>query len=62
MDRIVDPLFTTHPAGSGRGAGRGLAICHAIVSGHGGTIAAAGNPRGGTTIRVDLPASAPGTL
>jgi len=40
----------------GAGVGLGLAICHGIVSAHGGTIAAEARPGGGTTFRVRLPA------
>ena len=37
------------------GAGLGLAICHAIVTAHGGTIAARDTPSGGATFVVSLP-------
>jgi len=38
-----------------RGAGLGLAICHAIVAAHGGTISAENRPDGGALIRIWLP-------
>ena len=41
------------------GAGLGLAICHAIVEAHGGTIAAVSPPGEGARFLVELPARAP---
>ncbi|MBE0656715.1 MAG: sensor histidine kinase KdpD [Bryobacteraceae bacterium] len=38
-----------------RGAGLGLAICHAIVQAHGGKIEATNRPEGGALIRIWLP-------
>jgi two-component system OmpR family sensor kinase len=40
------------------GAGLGLAICHAIVTAHQGTITAANTPGGGATFVVSLPRTA----
>ena len=40
---------------SRRAAGLGLAICHAIVTAHGGTIRAANRTEGGATFTVTLP-------
>jgi signal transduction histidine kinase len=57
LDRIFDPFFTTRPVGSGKGMGLGLAICHAIVTAHGGTITASSVPGTGTTLSVELPAA-----
>ncbi len=53
VDRIFDPFFTTKP----KGTGLGLAISSMIVSQHGGTLSFHGNPRGGTTFRIELPAN-----
>ncbi|NWJ96279.1 MAG: PAS domain S-box protein [Chloroflexi bacterium] len=51
-NRIFDPYFTTW---SGR-AGLGLAICHSIVSKHGGQIEVVSDGTLGTTFHVYLPA------
>jgi signal transduction histidine kinase len=56
-DRIFEPFFTTRRAGIGRGAGLGLAICHAIVSDHGGTITVESEVGKGSTFRLELPAA-----
>ncbi|MET7419798.1 ATP-binding protein [Dactylosporangium sp. NPDC005555] len=54
-------LFTPFHRGSGgrsySGTGLGLAICQRVVARHGGTIAASGNPGGGTRVEITLPAS-----
>jgi signal transduction histidine kinase len=52
-DRIFDPFFTTR--GSGEGVGLGLAICHVIVTGLGGSIEVESEVGQGTTFRVTLP-------
>jgi PAS domain S-box-containing protein len=59
LDRIFEPFFTTRPAGEGRGMGLGLAICHAIVTAHGGTLTVTSTPGKGSTFRVELPAAPP---
>ncbi|HQR29512.1 MAG TPA: PAS domain S-box protein [Anaeromyxobacteraceae bacterium] len=58
-DRIFEPFFTTRRVGVGRGAGLGLAISHAIVTAHGGTITVESELGQGSTFRVELPV-APG--
>jgi two-component system, NtrC family, sensor kinase len=55
MKHVFDPFFTTRDVG--RGMGLGLSISHAIVTAHGGTIAATSEPGKGTTFRVELPAA-----
>ena len=44
-------------AGAVQGIGLGLALCHAIVTRHGGTISAANNEWGGATFRFTLPST-----
>ena len=61
LDRIFDPFFTTRPAGEGKGMGLGLAICHAIVTSHAGTLTVTSTPGKGSTFRVELPAAPPET-
>jgi signal transduction histidine kinase len=53
-DRIFDPFFTTKAIG--RGTGQGLAIAHAVVRKHGGTITFASEVGVGTTFTIRLPA------
>jgi PAS domain S-box-containing protein len=53
MQRMFDPFFTTSEVG--KGMGLGLPVCHAIVTAHGGTIAATSKPGVGSTFRVELP-------
>jgi nitrogen-specific signal transduction histidine kinase/CheY-like chemotaxis protein len=57
LPRIFDPFFTTKPVGGGTGLG--LFICHGIITGMGGRIAAESQPGRGTTFRVWLPPAAP---
>ena len=52
-DRIFDPFFTTREVGEGMGLG--LPVCHAIVTGHGGTITFTSEAGKGSTFRVELP-------
>lgn len=55
LPRIFDPFFTTKPVGAGMGLG--LATCHNIVAGLGGTLAVDGNPGRGAVFRLALPAT-----
>ena len=55
MPRLFEPFFTTRPLGEG--SGMGLAICHSVVQGLGGTIAVDSWPGRGTRVTVRLPAS-----
>ncbi len=59
QERIFEPFFTTRPAGPGRGMGLGLAICHAIVTSHGGTLTVTSTAGKGSTFRMELPVAPP---
>ncbi len=50
--KLFKPFFT----GSRQGLGLGLAVCKAVVEGHGGGISAANSPGGGAKFIVELPA------
>jgi two-component system cell cycle sensor histidine kinase/response regulator CckA len=58
LDRIFEPFFTTHLVGARKGAGLGLAIGHAIVTAHGGSLTVTSVVGKGSTFRVELPAAA----
>jgi len=49
--RVFEPRFTTKPTGHGFG----LAVCHRIVTNHGGRIELESKPGEGTTFTVHLP-------
>jgi signal transduction histidine kinase/ActR/RegA family two-component response regulator len=55
--RIFDPYFTTKR----EGRGLGLAVCHSIMAGHGGTITLASRVGDGATFTAYLPVSVEGT-
>ena len=55
MPRIFEPYFSTKPRATKRGSGLSLALCRAIIMGHGGLIEAESTPGRGTLIRVWLP-------
>jgi two-component system nitrogen regulation sensor histidine kinase GlnL len=48
--QLFSPFFTTKT----RGTGLGLAVCHRIVTEHGGTITYETRPTGGASFRVTL--------
>jgi PAS domain S-box-containing protein len=54
--RIFDPYFTTKPIGSGTGVG--LSVSLGIVEAHGGRLAVACPPEGGTVFTIHLPVQA----
>jgi diguanylate cyclase (GGDEF)-like protein len=51
MTRIFEPFFTTKDEGTGMG----LAICHRIITDHGGQVHVTSLPRRGTTFHIHLP-------
>jgi len=53
LPRIFDPFFTTKDVG--KGTGQGLAIAHAVVDRHGGSILVDSTPGQGTTFHIRLP-------
>jgi signal transduction histidine kinase len=52
IERIFDPFFTTKP--KGQGTGLGLAVCHSIVTAHGGRISVTPQAKG-TVFSVAFP-------
>jgi signal transduction histidine kinase/CheY-like chemotaxis protein len=55
LDHIFEPFFTTKPTGVGLGLG--LFVCHGIIKGMGGTLAAESPPGAGATFVITLPAA-----
>jgi signal transduction histidine kinase/ActR/RegA family two-component response regulator len=57
LPRVFDPYFTTKSAGTDKGLGLGLSICHSIISQHGGAITVNSLVGQGTTVTIWLPAA-----
>jgi two-component system, NtrC family, sensor kinase len=55
LDKVFTPFFTTKPPG--RGTGLGLAVCHGVVTAHGGRIELESERGRGTRVSVLLPVS-----
>jgi signal transduction histidine kinase len=55
IEQVFDPFFTTKAPG--QGTGLGLAVCHTIVEGLGGSIEALNREEGGAAFEVRLPAA-----
>ena len=58
LDRALDPFFTTKP--QGKGTGLGLALVHATLRAHGGTLELRSEPGQGTTVSLRFPGPVPG--
>lgn len=58
-EEVFEPFRRLHTRDEVTGTGIGLAICRRVVQHHGGHVAAEGNARGGTTIRLWLPDEPP---
>lgn len=54
LDKLFSPFFTTKPPG--QGTGLGLAVCHGIVTAHGGKIEVESEVGRGTRVSLILPA------
>ncbi|MBF0379727.1 MAG: PAS domain S-box protein [Magnetococcales bacterium] len=53
MDKVMDPFFTTKPAG--KGTGLGLSLCYSIIDKHDGTIEIESTSGKGSTVDIVLP-------
>jgi len=56
LTRVVEPFYTTKPAGSG--SGLGLSMVHGFVEQSGGRVLVTSKPQKGTSIHMYLPAMA----
>ena len=56
LDRLFEPFYRGHRAGSGNGLGLGLMIARQVILLHGGQIEASNHPDGGLVVRFELPA------
>jgi two-component system sensor histidine kinase HupT/HoxJ len=56
LARAFEPFFTTKPPG--KGTGLGLSISYGLAQRHGGSLAAANDPRGGAVMTLTLPRAA----
>ncbi len=56
LDRIFDPYFTTKVLGADQGTGLGLAVVHATITKHGGSIEVNSVEGEGSTFTILLPA------
>ena len=54
-EKVLEPLARLHRPGAAPGSGLGLATCVRIVNSHGGNLAIAETPGGGTTVSALFP-------
>ncbi|MDC2960206.1 HAMP domain-containing sensor histidine kinase [Streptomyces gilvifuscus] len=59
LPHVFDRLWRGARARAGGGSGIGLAVVKELVTAHGGTVAAASGPEGGTRMTLRLPIAAP---
>ncbi|WP_236890000.1 PAS domain S-box protein [Desulfoluna limicola] len=60
LHHILDPYYTTKERSSQKGMGLGLAVTHAVVTRHGGTLAVDSRKGRGTTVSIYLPVGSHG--
>jgi PAS domain S-box-containing protein len=58
IDKLFDPFFTT--SDGGKGTGRGLSICHGIITAHRGKISVRSREGQGATFDIELPVARTG--
>ncbi len=60
ISKIFKPFIRLHSREEYEGTGMGLAICHRVVSRHGGRLTVKSKPGEGTTFTIELPVSSRG--
>ncbi|UCE78450.1 MAG: PAS domain-containing protein [Nitrospiraceae bacterium] len=57
LPRVFEPYFSTKQKGDQKGIGLGLAICHSVLTKHGGHISVQSTLNKGTSFKIYLPAA-----